>query len=372
MPTPLRIVIVGAPGYSGAELATLLAAHPAVQLVGLFGSEKRSAATATAAAGEPAPTLGSLFPRLAGVVDLPVHAASADAIAALRPDAVFLATPHEASETLAAALLPTGAAIFDLSAAFRLRDPALYPTHYGYTHAHTALLRKAVYGLPELNAAAIRHAQLIACPGCYPTSVVLPVRPLMAAGLLAPGRPVIVDSASGVSGAGRSPALKSLFSEVSLQPYGVLTHRHQPEMAQETGARILFTPHLVALDRGIVSTMHADLAPGHTLADARAALQAAYRAAPFVRLLPAGQWPSAAAVERTNFCDIALASDDTGTHLVLCSAIDNLVKGAAGQAVQCFNLRFGLPETTGLGLHRAVQHPAPEPKPAAAAAPAHV
>ena len=388
MPTPLRIVIVGAPGYSGAELATLLAAHPAVQLVGLFGSEKRSAATA--AAGEPTPTLGSIFPRLAGVVDLPVQAASAEAIAALKPDAVFLATPHEASEALTAALLPStaghasaaghasGPVILDLSAAFRLKDAALYPTHYGYTHAHTHLLQRAVYGLPELNAAAIRHAQLIACPGCYPTSVILPVRPLVAAGLLAPGRPVIVDSASGVSGAGRSPAQKSLFCEVSLQPYGVLTHRHQPEMAQETGARILFTPHLVALDRGIVSTTHAELAPGHTLADARAALQAAYRTAPFVRLLPPGQWPSAAAVERTNFCDIALATDDTGTHLVLCSAIDNLVKGAAGQAVQCLNLRFGLPEATGLGLHRAAavsaaaaSEPKPTPTLATTPTPAH-
>lgn len=345
----IRVAVVGAAGYSGAELATLLAAHPRVQVVGLFGSERR-AGTGDA---EPA-TLGSLFARLRGVVDLPVQVASAEAIAALSPDAVFLATPHEVSEALAAALLATARppVILDLSAAFRLRDAALYPAHYGYTHTHASLLASAVYGLPELNARALRSAQLIACPGCYPTSVILPVRPLVQAGLLDTTRPVIVDSASGVSGAGRSAALKSLFCEVSLQPYGVLAHRHQPEMAQETGARVLFTPHLVALDRGILSTIHADLAPGRTLADAREALERAYAACPFVRLLPAGQWPSVAAVERTNFCDIALGADDTGTHLVICSAIDNLVKGAAGQAVQCLNTRFGFEETLGLGLAR--------------------
>jgi N-acetyl-gamma-glutamyl-phosphate reductase len=161
-----------------------------------------------------------------------------------------------------------------------------------------------------------------------------------------------VDSASGVSGAGRSAAVKSLFCEVSLQAYGVLTHRHQPEMAQETGARILFTPHLVALDRGILSTIHAELAPGYTLADARACLERSYAQAPFVRLLPAGRWPSIASVTRTNCCDIALGTDETGTHLVISSAIDNLVKGAAGQAIQCLNLRFGFDETTALGIAR--------------------
>ncbi len=347
MHTPLRIVIVGAPGYSGAELAQLLSVHPDVEIVGLYGSHKRGTGGSTAA--EP---LSSLFPRLRGVVDLPVEAADPAAIVALEPDAVFLATPHEASEQLAPALLESGAVVLDLSAAFRLKDPALYPTHYGYQHAHTALLAQSVYGLPELNSVQIAQAQLIACPGCYPTSVILPVRPLVLEGLIDLNRPVIVDIASGVSGAGRSAALKSLFCEVSLQPYGVMTHRHQPEMAQETGVRILFTPHLVALQRGILSTIHAELSAGSTLAHARALLASTYKSAPFVRILPPGQWPSISAVERTNFCDMALATDDTGTHLVIVSAIDNLVKGAAGQAVQCFNVRFGLPQTTALGLAR--------------------
>ena len=344
----LRIVIVGAPGYTGAELAAALAAHPGAELVGLFGSERRSSA------GAAPELLSDLFPRLTGVVDLPVRAADPSSILACEPDAVFLATPHEASEALAPALLAAGVVVFDLSAAFRLRDAALYPRHYGFEHGHASLLAEAVYGLPEVAGDALRTAPLVACPGCYPTSVILPVRPLVAAGIIDGSRPVIVDSASGVSGAGRAAAVKSLFCEVSLQPYGVLSHRHQPEMAQETGARILFTPHLVALDRGILSTIHAELAPGSTLADARAALERAYADAPFVRLLPAGRWPSIAAVERTNCCDIALGTDDTGTHLVIASAIDNLVKGAAGQAVQAFNVRFGFDEGTALGLARRV------------------
>ncbi len=344
----LRIVIVGAPGYTGAELAAALASHPGAELVGLFGSDRRSS---TGTAPE---LLSDLFPRLAGVVDLPVRAADTASILACDPDAVFLATPHEASEALAPALLAAGAVVFDLSAAFRLRDASLYPKHYGFEHGHAALLTEAVYGLPEVAGDALRTASLVACPGCYPTSVILPVRPLVAAGIVDRSRPVIVDSASGVSGAGRSAAVKSLFCEVSLQPYGVLAHRHQPEMAQETGARILFTPHLVALDRGILSTIHAELAPGRTLADARSELERTYADAPFVRLLPAGRWPSIAAVERTNLCDIALGTDDTGTHLVIASAIDNLVKGAAGQAVQAFNVRFGFDEGTALGLARRV------------------
>jgi N-acetyl-gamma-glutamyl-phosphate reductase len=344
----IRIAIVGAPGYTGAELASILASHPNAELVGLFGSDRR-------ASGDAAPeTMADLFPRLAGVVDLPVRAGDAASILACAPDAVFLATPHEASERLAPALLEAGVVVFDLSAAFRLRDAALYPRHYGFEHAHAGLLGEAVYGLPELAGDALRTAQLVACPGCYPTSVILPVRPLVAAGIIDRTRPVIVDSASGVSGAGRSAAVKSLFCEVSLQPYGVLSHRHQPEMAQETGARILFTPHLVALDRGILSTIHAELVPGRTLADARTCLASAYADAPFVRLLPAGRWPSIAAVERTNCCDIALGTDDSGTHLVVSSAIDNLTKGAAGQAVQAFNVRFGLDEATGLGLARRI------------------
>jgi len=336
----IRTVLVGAAGYTGAELAGLLAGHPHAELVGVFGSERRGAE------GEPA--LSTLFPRLRGQVDLPVRAASVAAILELKPDAVFLCTPHEVSAQMAAPLLAAGVVVIDLSAAFRLREPGDYPTHYGFEHPNAALLSQAVYGLPEFNRDEVAQADLIACPGCYPTSVALALRPLAKAGLLRTDRPVIVDSASGVSGAGRSPNQKSLFCEVSFQPYNALKHRHQPEMRQETGCQVLFTPHLLPLDRGILSTIHAELADGVTESAVRECLRAAYANEPFVRLLGKGEWPAISSVERTNFCDIGCAVDEPTRHLLLVSSIDNLLKGASGQALQCMNARFGLPETTGL------------------------
>ena len=346
----IRTVIVGAAGYTGAELAALLASHPSVEIVGLFGSERRSA--------EGEPSIESLFPRLRGLVDLPVKAASAEAIVALQPDAVFLCTPHEASAAMAAPLLQAGIAVLDVSAAFRLRQPGDYPAHYGFEHPNPGLLDRAVYGMPEWNRAAIAESDLIACPGCYPTSAILALRPLAEAGLLRTDRPVVVDSASGVSGAGRSPSVKSLFCEVSFQPYNPLKHRHQPEMRQETRCPVLFTPHLLPLDRGILSTIHAELADGVDESAVRSCLQTKYGEEPFVRLLPRGEWPSIAGVERTNFCDIGVAVDAPTRHVLLVCAIDNLLKGAVGQAVQCMNIRFGVPETTGLPLaprERALQ-----------------
>jgi N-acetyl-gamma-glutamyl-phosphate reductase len=252
------------------------------------------------------------------------------------------------SAAMSEALLAAELVVIDLSAAFRLHNAADYPAHYGFEHPAAHLLQRAVYGLPEFNRARIAESDLIACPGCYPTSVALALKPLAAANLIRTDRPVIVDSASGVSGAGRSPAVKSLFCEVSFQPYNALKHRHQPEMRQETGCTVLFTPHLLPLDRGIVSTIHAELADGVTEAQVRAWLQRIYEGESFVRLLPAGEWPSVGGVERTNFCDIGLAVDEATRHLLLVSSIDNLVKGASGQAVQCMNVRFGLPETMGL------------------------
>jgi N-acetyl-gamma-glutamyl-phosphate reductase len=334
----IRVALVGAAGYAGAEAIAMLLRHPGVELCGLFGSEGKSGAGVR---------IDALHPRLRGLTDLCVEAASEAAILEGRPDAVMLATPHEASEALAPALVSAGIVVLDLSAAFRLRDPAAYPTHYGFTHRHPELLREAVYGLAELNEEAIAAAQLIAVPGCYPTSVALALRPLIECRLL-DDRTVIVDSTSGVSGAGRSPSLRSLFCEVSQSPYGVLSHRHQPEMAQETGADIIFTPHLGPYDRGILSTMHAALREGVTERDVRTCLSARYERCAFVRLLPEGTWPSVGAVERTNFCDMQVAVDPERRHLVACSAIDNLVKGAAGQAVQCLNIRFGMDERLGI------------------------
>jgi N-acetyl-gamma-glutamyl-phosphate reductase len=336
-----RIAVIGAGGYSGAELVELLVGHPSAKVVGLFASAKREADRAAPA------TYAKVFGRFRGVMDVPLKATSIDAVREVAPDAVFLATPHEASMELAGPLLDAGMVVLDLSAAFRFRDPSIYPAFYGGPHTHAALLERAVYGLPELHREAIRRADLIGVPGCYPTSAILALRPLVRAGALVAGVRVIVDSASGVSGAGRGAVQKSLFCEVSFQPYGVFTHRHRPEIEAYAGVEAVFTPHLGCWDRGIVSTIHAELAPGWDEGRVRATLSAAYADEPFVRLCDAGEWPSVLDVARTNFCDIGLAADARG-HLILVSAIDNLVKGAAGQAVQCMNLRLGCDERAGL------------------------
>lgn len=337
----ITVAVVGAAGYTGAELTGLLLRHPSARIAALFGSSSRGGAGRRERFDE-------IHPRHRGETDLTVEPASLEGILEAMPDAVFLCTPHEASVELAPALRREGVVVLDLSAAFRLRDASLYPHHYGFEHGAVDALRGAVYGLPEIHGAEIPQASLIACPGCYPTSVILPIAPLRKAGLIDAAAPIIVDSASGVSGAGRTPALKSLFCEVSYQPYGVLGHRHAPEMEQECGAPILFTPHLLPLDRGIVSTIHPVLAPGASPEALRDHLAAVYADAPFVRILPAGAWPSIAGVAHTNYCDIAVGGDPSGRHAVIVSAIDNLLKGAAGQAVQAFNIRFGLPETAGL------------------------
>ena len=337
--TNARCVVVGAAGYSGAEVCRLLLNHPQAEVVGLFGSASR---------GEGEQTLAEVFPRFRNRLTLPVKAASVEAIAELAPDAVFLCTPHEASVPLASGLVSKGIRVLDLSAAFRLRDAALYPKHYGFTHEHPELLEQAVYGLVEVNRAKIAGAMLVAVPGCYPTSAVLPLWQLVRSGVVKAGTRPVIDSISGVSGAGRAAKTGSLFCEVSIQPYGVLTHRHQPEISLHAGVEVVFTPHLAPLVRGMISTMHVQLAPGWHGERVRAHLAGVYGREPFIRLLPAGTWPSAAAVERTNCCDIATACDEEHGHLIVCSAIDNLTKGAGGQAVQCMNVALGFPETAGL------------------------
>lgn len=342
-----RIVIIGASGYSGAELAHILLNHPSAEIVGTFGSAKRD---------DTPQRFSDLWPKFRGRLDLPIQAASIEAVVALKPDAIFLATPHEASLDLAPQLLKHGQIVLDLSAAFRLKDAALYPKFYSFEHHHTSLLCEAAYGLPELFRSSIAKANLIAVPGCYPTSCILPLAPLVKAGAIRTenNKPVraIIDSTSGVSGAGRSATVRNLFCEVSQTPYGVLSHRHNPEIDAYANTPTLFTPHLGPYDRGILSTIHVELAPTWTEQKVRDALAAAYTNEPFVRLLPPKSWSAVNDVAHTNFCDIALAVDTTfdaaRPHLIIASAIDNLVKGAAGQAVQCMNLRLGLTETMGL------------------------
>ncbi len=336
-----RIAVVGAAGYSGAEAVSILLDHPSVTIAGVFGSPSRGA-------GGAAQPFSDVFTRFRGRMDLPLLAGDAASVLSCRPDVVFLATPHEASLDLAPRLMAAGVTVFDLSAAFRLKDASLYPKHYGFEHTEPGLLEKSAYGIPELFRDRIARADLVACAGCYCTSAILALAPLVRAGALAPGRRPIIDATSGVSGAGRSPALKSLFCEVSLQPYGVFNHRHQPEIDAYAGVPTIFTPHLGPYERGILSTIHVDLAPGWTADRIGETLRGAYGREPFVRLCKAGTWPSVADVRHTNFCDLAWAVDESGTHAIVVSALDNLVKGAAGQAVQCMNIRLGFDEAAGL------------------------
>lgn len=335
----IRAVIIGAGGYSGAELVSFLLAHPHAEIVGLFGSAKR------AEDAGPRP-YSETFARFRGRIDLPVLPTRVADVAALRPDAVFLATPHEASLELAHALRGLGHRAFDLSGAFRLKVAAEYPRYYGFEHPHADLLRSAVYGLPELFRAQIAAADMVAVPGCYPTSAILALAPLVRAGVVR-GRPII-DATSGVSGAGRGLSLRSLFGEVHQQAYNVLKHRHQPEIDAYAGIETVFTAHLGPYERGILATIHADLTPGTDAVTVERIFRDAYAAEPFVRLCNPGVWPTVADVRHTNFCDLAWALDEPHGHLIVVSAIDNLVKGAAGQAVQCMNLRLGRPETEGL------------------------
>ncbi len=335
----IGVVIVGAGGYAGAELVSILLCHPHTELLGLFASARREK-------GDQPGRFDELFPRFRGRCDLPVLPASVDAIAALNPHAVFLATPHEASVELAPQLLARGMKVFDLSAAFRLKDASLYPRHYGFEHTSRPELAAAVYGLPERFRAKIKAADLIAVPGCYPTTAILPLAPLVDAGAVKAGSRIIIDSVSGASGMGRGLSQMALFCEVSLRAYGVMCHRHEPEIAAYSGFPVTFTPHVVALDRGILSTIHVELATGWNAQRVHETLHAAYDTERFVRLLPPKSWPAVADVRNTNFCDIAWQVGDG--HLIISSAIDNLVKGAGGQAVQCMNVRFNFDEAQGL------------------------
>lgn len=335
-----RVVIIGASGYTGVEAAGLIARHPGLDLVGVFGSSSREVSGVSFA---------DVAPALRGVVDLALEPFELTKALGLAPEVALLATPHETSAGLAPALLDAGVSVVDLSGAFRLAASD-YPLHYGFEHPSPALLEEAVYGLPEINRSAITGASLVAVAGCYPTSVTIPLQAAVAGGCVAAGSRVIVDSISGVSGAGRGAKPTTSFCEVSVAPYGVLSHRHEPEMVRYSGANVHFTPQVGPFERGIVSTIHVEL-DGEESA-LRAALDASLGDEPFVRLLEAGTWPSVRGVQRTNFVDIGMTVREG--HGVIVSAIDNLTKGAAGQGVQCMNIMLGLEETLGLTAREAV------------------
>jgi N-acetyl-gamma-glutamyl-phosphate reductase len=325
----LRIGIAGATGYAGQEVVRLVARHPSTELVVAMASGAASPA-------RPLPALARLWDGAVAPLDV-------DALGR-GVDAVFLALPEEASAALAPGLVARGVRVFDLSGAFRLRDAAQRARWYPHS---PGLPDSWAYGLTERHREAIASAQLVACPGCYPTAAGLALGPLLGEGLLAGD--ITIDAKSGVSGAGKAPSERTHFSEChgSVSAYGVFAHRHAAEIEQELDATVTFVPHLVPLDRGILETIHVRVVPGTTAETVAAAYARAYGQAPFVRLTGSAL-PAIKQVAYTNFCDIGWVLDASSNRMVVVSVIDNLLKGAAGQAVQNLNVAFGLDERTGL------------------------
>lgn len=337
----IKVGIVGATGYTGAELMRLLAHHPAVAL---------RAVTSRELAGRP---VTDLFQNLRGHVDLDFVAPDHGSLAGC--DAVFFATPNGTAMRSAGDLLDAGVRIIDLSADFRIRDLEEWRRWYGPEHAAPALAAEAVYGLPEVNRARLREARLVANPGCYPTSVQLGLLPLLERRLVDPSR-LIADAKSGASGAGRKAEVGLLLSEAgeNLRAYGVAGHRHLPEIVQGLNAAagapvgLTFVPHLVPMIRGIHATLYAELLDDSSEEALRAAFVERYAGEPFVDVLESGIAPETRAVRGSNVCRISVSRPRGGRTVVVLAVIDNLVKGAAGQAVQNFNVMFGLDERSGL------------------------
>lgn len=354
--TRVRVGVAGGSGYTGVELVRLLAQHPNVQL---------TAVTSEKSAGQ---SLGAVFPHLQGVVPLTFDTLAPDQLAE-RADVIFLALPHTKSMDPVATCLRAGKRVIDLSADFRLHDAQIYATWYQTAHTQPDLLARSVYGLPELHRSELSQADLVASPGCYPTAAILQLAPLIAQGLVEPGT-IVIDAKSGVSGAGRSPALPYHFPEAheSLEAYKVGQHRHIPEIEQEltllqgkraaphqsdsTAAtrvpiQVSFTPHLVPMNRGILSTAYCRLRGPIDLPRLRGLYRDFYKSEPFVRVHDATM-PNPRHTRGSNYCDVAVFADARVGWVITVAALDNLVKGAAGQAIQAMNLMLGLPEQLGL------------------------
>ena len=337
----IRALVFGATGYTGVELVRILSVHPSVNLVG--GSSRNWA-------GKSAAELFHFMPLQQDFLLQSLEGLIADSDA----DVAFLALPHGESAATARLLLEKGVKVVDLSADFRLRDQEVYRQWYG-DHKDPSLLERAVYGLPEIHRENIKNARLVANPGCYPTSVILGIAPLLDGKDVDCACPV-VDSKSGISGAGRGAKLGTSFCEAGegFKPYGVTGHRHIPEMEQElsklsgTSIRVRFTPHLIPVSRGMVSTIYLPLRNKVSSEALRERYQAYYRNEPFVRVLPAGVFPDTARLRGSNQCHVSVEIDERTGWVVAMSAIDNLVKGASGEAVQNMNLMMGLDETEGL------------------------
>lgn len=326
----LNIAILGASGYTGAELIRILLAHPHARIMVLTGDSQ---------AGK---TIGEVYPHLSASGLPPLT--KIEQTDSSKIDAVFCCLPHGTTQPVIAAL-PKHLKVIDLSADFRLKDAAEYAKWYGHAHQAVELQKEAVYGLTEHAREKIKNARLVANPGCYPTSALLPLLPLLKSGAI-DKKGIIIDSASGISGAGRSAKQSNLFTEIDggMSVYGVATHRHTGEMEQELSTQITFTPHLVPMNRGILSTIYVK-------GDAEAMrniLEKTYKDEPFVHILPEGAMPATHYVRGTNACIIGVFKSRIEGEAILVSAIDNLVKGASGQAVQNMNVMFGFPETAGL------------------------
>ena len=334
----IKIGIVGGTGYTGVELLRILARHPQAQLVAITSRKET---------GLP---VVEMFPSLRGSVDLKFSDPKDAGLASC--DVVFFATPNGIAMTEAPALLSAGVKVIDLAADFRIKDITVWEKWYGMTHACPDLVKEAVYGLPEVNREAIMGARIVANPGCYPTATQLGFLPLVEAGVV-DDQHLIADTKSGVSGAGRKAETHILFSEASdnFKAYGVAGHRHLPEVRQGITraagheVALTFVPHLVPMIRGIHATLYARLTKE---VDLQALFEKRYAGEPFVDVLPAGSQPDTRSVRASNLCRIAVHRPQGGDMVVVLSVIDNLVKGAAGQAIQNMNLMFGLPETLGL------------------------
>jgi N-acetyl-gamma-glutamyl-phosphate reductase len=341
MRDPRQIAVVGVTGYTGFELARILLRHPAVKPT-FYVRETRGKNC-----------LAELFPQLRGFGEASLRPLSVNAITSSSAGTSFLATPHEVSAELAPALLDAGLRVVDLSGAFRFRAAETFTSWYQLPAPHANRLGEAVYGIPELYANEIANARLTANPGCYATSVILALRPLSDAAWIAPESSVVCDCKSGATGAGKEPRQDLHFAELdeNFKAYNLFSHRHTPEILEHTGLsedRLVFSTHLLPLARGILSTIYVTLADPHSPEDVEALYRKFYAGRPMVRLWQAGTLPELQHVAHTNFCDIGFALDKSGRRLIVVSCLDNLGKGAAGQAVQNLNHMLGIEEQTAL------------------------
>lgn len=336
-----RVGIIGATGYTGVELLRLLVHHPEVEVTAL---------TSQKYAGVP---IGQVFPSLLKHLQIKCEELSVEGISQ-KTDFIFTALPHKTAMETVPLFCRSDKRVVDLSADFRLKDASIYELWY-QRHTAPELLSESVYGLPEIHREKIRTAKIVGNPGCYPTGALIGLHPLMKKGLISP-EGIVVDSKSGVSGAGRDVVLESLFCEVNegVKAYKIFAHRHTPEMEQELSllarqeVNITFVPHLIPMDRGILTTLYVRMNKKMKTEELLNAFQECYEREPFVRIYPMGKLPNTKDVRGSNFCDIGAVASQTGDRAVIVTAIDNLVKGASGEAIQNMNLMLGYPETMGL------------------------